>query len=761
MTANSTTPKYYKEALEYHKKPVAGKLSITPIKPMVTQEDLALAYSPGVAAPCLEIAKDIEASYDYTSRGNMVAVISNGTAVLGLGNIGAAASKPVMEGKAALFKRFADIDSVDIEVSTEDPQEFINSVKYLSASWGGINLEDIKAPECFIIEDELKKLMDIPVFHDDQHGTAIVVSAGLTNALRLTNRKLEHSKIIVNGAGAAAIACIELLKAMGAKDDNVILCDTKGTIYKGRKDGMNPWKEKHAATTNSRTLREAMVDADIFLGLSSKDSVDEEMVKSMAGNPIIFAMANPDPEITPERVKSVRSDAIMATGRSDYPNQINNVLCFPYIFRGALDIRAKEINIGMKIAASKALADIVHQPVSEEVQKIYGGRKFIYGPEYIIPVPFDPRLITTIPVAVAKAAIETNVAKKPYGNLEQYKHDLERRTNPTAYYMSNIFNIIISNKQRVVLAEGEDEEVIKAAITASKNGYAKPVLVGRMSKIEPILKHIGYVENFDIEVVNAANTIHLNEYIDYLYSKLQRKGYLYRDCARLVKTDRHIFASLMVQCNHADAIVTGFSNNYHNCLDEILRVIPKAPNQEVFSYATFLGNNKQIIIADTSVNNTLSAEQIASVAIQLAKIAKAMGHEPRVALIAASNFSNVSDAITQRVKDAVSILDNKKVDFVYEGELSVEAALNESILKLYPFSRLTQPANILVMPNLISASVSTQLLEEMSSGTCIGNVLTGISKSVQIVKMGSTANEIVNSLALAAYEAIILNKSDT
>ena len=757
MTTPPSTPKYYKESLEYHKKPQAGKLSVTPIKPMVTQEDLALAYSPGVAAPCLEIAKNVETIYDYTSKGNTVAVISNGTAVLGLGNIGAAASKPVMEGKAALFKRFADIDSVDIEVSTEDTKEFINAIKYLGASWGGINLEDIKAPECFIIEEELKKLMDIPVFHDDQHGTAIVVSAGLTNAMHLTKRQIQDCKIVVNGAGAAAIACIELIKAMGAKDDNVILCDTKGTIYKGRKEGMNPWKERHAATTESRTLRQAMVGADVFLGLSSKDAVDEEMVKSMAPSPIIFAMANPDPEITPERVKSVRSDAIIATGRSDYPNQINNVLCFPYIFRGALDIRATEINIEMKIAASKALAGLAHQPVSEEVRKIYGGRKFIYGPEYIVPVPFDPRLITTIPVAVAKAAIETNVAKQPYANLELYVRDLERRINPTAYYMSNIFNVIIANKQRVVLAEGEDEEVIKAAITANKNGYAKPILVGRTTKIEPILKHIGYSDNFDIEIVNAANTPHLNQYIEYLYEKLQRKGYLYKDCVKLVKTDRHIFASLMVECGHADAIVTGFSNNYHNCLDDILRVIPKAANKEVFSYATFLSNNKQILIGDTSVNTTLSSEQIASLAIQLAKIAKNMGYEPRVALIAATNFSGNNDPITQRVKDAVKLLDSKSVDFEYDGEISVEAALNESVLKLYPFSLLSKPANILVMPNLISASVSTQLLDKMSNGTFIGNVLTGISKSVQVVKMGSSANELIYSLALAAYGAIMID----
>ncbi len=757
MAQPPSTPKYYKEALEYHKKPQAGKLSVIPTKPMVTQEDLALAYSPGVAAPCLEIAKNIEAAYDYTSKGNTVAVISNGTAVLGLGNIGAAASKPVMEGKSALFQRFAAINSVDIEVNTEDTQEFINAIKYLGPSWGGINLEDIKAPECFIIEEELKKLMDIPVFHDDQHGTAIVVSAGLKNALHLTKKELQNCKIVVNGAGAAAIACIELIKAMGAKAENVILCDTKGTIYKGRKEGMNPWKEKHAATTESRTLRQAMVGADIFLGLSSKDAVDEEMVKSMASSPIIFAMANPDPEITPEKVKSVRSDAIIATGRSDYPNQINNVLCFPYIFRGALDVRATEINIEMKIAASKALAELAHQPVSEEVRKIYGGRKFIYGSEYIIPVPFDPRLITTIPVAVAKAAIETNVAKQPYESLALYVRDLERRVNPTAYYMSNIFNVIIANKQRVVLAEGEDEEVVKAAITANKNGYAKPILVGRMSKIEPILQHIGYSDNFDITIVNAANTPHLNQYIEYLYERLQRKGYLYKDCAKLVKTDRHIFASLMVECGHADAIVTGFSNNYHNCLDDILRVIPKAANKEVFSYATFLSNNKQILIGDTSVNTTLSSEQIASVAIQLAKIAENMGYKPRVALIAATNFSGNNDPITQRVKDAVKLLDAKSVDFEYDGEISVEAALNESVLKLYPFARLSKPANILIMPNLISASVSTQLLDEMSNGTFIGNVLTGISKSVQIVKMGSSANELIYSLALAAYGAIMIN----
>lgn len=745
----------YAEALKYHTRDKPGKIAIMPTKPLVTQQDLSLAYSPGVAAPCLEIAKNPDNIYKYTSRGNMVAVISNGTAVLGLGNLGAAASKPVMEGKAVLFKNFADIDAIDIEVDTQDPDEFVNVVKYLGYSWGGINLEDIKAPECFIIEEKLKKCMQIPVFHDDQHGTAIITAAALINASYLTNREFKDIRLVVNGAGAAALACIDLLLALGVRQENVVLCDTKGVIYKGRKEGMNKWKEKHAIETNLRSLKEVMKGADVFLGLSAKGAITKEMVALMAGNPIIFAMANPDPEITPEDIKLVRNDAIIATGRSDYNNQVNNVMGFPYIFRGALDVMAITINEEMKLAASKAIAELARLPVPDEVYKAYPNRKMFFGPDYIIPVPFDPRLITTIPVAVAKAAIASGVAKIKEIDIKKYKSQLESRLNPTSSYMNFLFDRISSKPQRIAFAEGEEEEVIKAAMMMRDDCNNNPIIIGRQDKIALTLEHIGTGNNLDgIAIMNAAITPNLDKYINSLYSRLQRKGYLYRDCARLVKSDRNIFAACMVACGDADAIVTGLTKSYFNSLDDILKVIHPKPGNRILGYSIMITKEHNVIIADNSISELPTAQDLVEITLQTAEIAKNMGYHPRVALLSFSNFGNPMRDKSNRIREAVQVLDNMKVDFEYDGEMSANIALNQGLKNLYPFCRLSGPANILIMPGLHSASISTQLLQEFAGGAFIGPMVNGFEYPVQIAKMGSSANDILKIAAFAAIDAI-------
>lgn len=751
----------YIEALNYHKKNQPGKIAIRATKPLLTQYDLSIAYSPWVAAPCLEIAKNEEDIYKYTARGNMVAVISNGTAVLGLGDLGAAASKPVMEGKAVLFKNFADIDSIDIEVNTKDPEEFVNAIKYLGYSWGGINLEDIKAPECFIIEEKLKACMDIPVFHDDQHGTAIITAAALINAALLTNRQLEDLKIVVNGAGAAAIACIDLLLALGVKKNNVILCDSKGVIYKGRTDGMNKWKEAHAIDTDLRDLSEAVKDANVFLGLSVKGAMSKEMVASMAENPIIFAMANPDPEITPEDIKSVRDDAIIATGRSDYNNQVNNVMGFPYIFRGALDSGAVTINQEMKIAASKALAELARQPVPEEVYKAYANRKMAFGPEYIIPVPFDPRLITTIPVAVARAAIDSGVAKRKDLDFKKYKAQLASRLNPTSGYMNMLFDVIQSKPQRVVFAEGEEEEVIKAAQMMRDDKYGHPIIIGRDHKILPIMQNMGGNSDLHgITIMNAAITPDLNKYIDFLYGKLQRQGYLYRDCARLVKSDRNIFAACMVACGDADAMVTGLNKGYFNNLSDITKVIEPKSNHRIMSYSIMISKDHNVIIADSSITESPTAQDLADITVQTADIARKIGYVPRAALLSFSNFGNQAREKSCKIKEALQILDNMELDFEYDGEMSADVALNPSLRKIYPFCKLSGPANILIMPDLHAASISTRLLQELAAGVFIGPILDGFEHSVQIVPMGSSANEILKMAAFASVGAINKNKKD-
>jgi malate dehydrogenase (oxaloacetate-decarboxylating)(NADP+) len=754
------SPEYIK-ALEYHALGKPGKIEIKATKPLLSQKDLALAYSPGVAAPCLEIQKNPDDIYKYTAKGNTVAVISNGTAVLGLGAIGAKASKPVMEGKAVLFKKFADIDCIDLEVDCTDPEEFINVVKHLGATWGGINLEDIKAPECFIIEEKLKELMDIPVFHDDQHGTAIITGAGLINAVFLTKKKMSEIKIVVNGAGAAAISCINLAISLGINKDNVILCDTKGVIYKGRKEGMNRWKEEKAVDTNLRTLEEAMVGADVFLGLSVKGAVTKEMIASMANSPIIFAMANPDPEITPEDVLSVRTDAIIATGRSDYDNQVNNVMGFPYIFRGALDVRAKSINEEMKLAAARSLAELARKPVPDEVYRAYSTKKKSFGSSYIIPVPFDPRLISTIPVAVAQAAIDSGVAQLKDFDIEAYKADLASRMSPASTYMSFLYKRIQnSKKQRVVFAEGEEEEVIKAAMMMRDENCGIPIIVGRIAKIHDTIQSMGSEYSLQgIEIINSSNNQNVEKYIDSLYLKLQRKGYLRRDCARMVKTDRNVFSACMVDCGDADAMVTGITKSYYNSLDDICKVIPQKKNKRIMGYSIMLSGKHNVMIADNTACEFPDEKDLVEITLQASEIGKSLGFHPRVALLSFSSFGNPQKESTQKIKDAINALDQMNLDFEYDGEMRADVALNTQLQKLYPFCRLSGSANILIMPGLHSAAISTHLLEELAGGVFIGPILNGFEYPVQIVPIGSSASEIFRIAAFATMEAINSEKS--
>ncbi|MFV9875957.1 MAG: NADP-dependent malic enzyme [Rickettsiales endosymbiont of Dermacentor nuttalli] len=753
--SRETNPITDKEALDFHSNGKSGKISISPIKPLITQRDLSLSYSPGVAVPCLEIQKDPTKAYDYTAKGNFVAVISNGTAVLGLGNLGALASKPVMEGKAVLFKRFADIDSIDIEVDTTDPESFVNAIRYLSPSWGGINLEDIKAPECFIIEDKLRELMDIPVFHDDQHGTAIITLAGLINAVHLTGREFKDIKIVVNGAGAAGIACVELIKAYGVSHDNIILCDTKGVVYEGRTEGINQWKSVHAVKTEKRTLTEALEGADVFIGLSVKGAVTQNMVKGMNDQPIIFAMANPDPEITPEEIKEVRDDAIIATGRSDYNNQINNVMGFPYIFRGALDVRASTINEAMKIAAAESIAALAREHVPDEVFAAYSGKKMLYGPDYIIPVPFDTRLITTVPPAVAKAAMDSGVAKLPIQDVLAYKRELGARLNPTANSMNMIYDRVSENKKKIIFAEGEEEQIIRTALLWRDNGYGTPILIGRERRIREALVNIAANISLEgIEIKNAANCDKVNYYTDFMYKKLQRKGYLHRDCIRLVKNDRNIFAACMLACGDGDALITGLTRGYTTSLEDVSKIISTKSKSMVFAISIMVAQGRTIFISDTSVNEIPTAGELAHIAIETAAMARRMGYEPRVALLSFSNFGNPLKERAKRVRDAVEILDKMDLDFEYDGEMSVDIALNPELLKLYPFSRLTKPANILIMPALHSANISSKLLQELGGGSVLGPILTGLEYPVQIIPMGSTVSEILNLAAFAAIDAI-------
>ncbi len=739
------------EALQFHSEGKPGKLEIVPTKPMATQRDLSLAYSPGVAVPVEAIAENPRLAYDYTAKGNLVAVISNGTAILGLGNLGALASKPVMEGKAVLFKRFADVNSIDIEVDTQDVDAFVNAVRYLGPSWGGINLEDIKAPDCFIIESRLRELMDIPVFHDDQHGTAIIASAGLINAAHLTGRDMSDIRLVCNGAGAAGIACLELVKAMGVRHENVILCDTTGVIYRGREKGMNQWKSAHAADTRARTLAEAVEGSDVFFGLSAAGALTKEMVASMADKPIIFAMANPDPEITPEEVAQVRDDAIVATGRSDYPNQVNNVLGFPYIFRGALDVQARTINEPMKIAAAEAIAELARADVPDAVAKVYG-RRLRYGPDYIIPAPFDPRLICEIPSAVAKAAMDSGVARRPIIDLEGYKLRLSARLDPAAGFINSIFDLLRLNQRRVVFAEGEEEQVVRAASSFSAQKLGQPILIGRDAKVRQASFMAGVNHQEGFEIHNALHSEHNQAYAEFLYQRLQRQGYLYRDCQRLVNNDRNVFAACMLAHGHADAMVTGVTRNFSTALQDIRRVLDPKPGRRVIGVSVIISRGKVVLVADTCVTAMPDAEELADIAVEAADVASRFGMTPRVALLAFSTFGNPPSERAERVREAVKLLDRRHVDFEYDGDMGADVALNRRAMALYPFCRLTDTANVLVMPAFHAASISTKMVQELGGGTVIGPMIVGLSKPVQIAALGSTDNDLVNMAALAAFD---------
>ena len=737
------------EALEFHSMGRPGKIEIIASKPMATQRDLSLAYSPGVAVPVRAIAEDPSKAYDYTAKGNLVAVISNGTAILGLGNLGALAAKPVMEGKAVLFKRFADVDSIDIEVATEDAQRFIDAVELLEPSFGGINLEDIAAPDCFIIEQELKARMNIPVFHDDQHGTAIITAAGLINACYLTGRELRDIRVVVNGAGAAAIACTELIKAMGVRHDHVIMCDRKGVIWQGR-EGLDQWKSAHAVPTDRRTLEEALVGADVFLGLSAAGALKPEMVMEMAPRPIIFAKANPDPEIMPPDAKAARPDAIVATGRSDFPNQVNNVLGFPFIFRGALDVRATTINDEMKIAAAEALAELARQQVPEEVAAAYGGKAHSFGPDYIIPAPFDPRLMEIVPAAVARAAMETGVAQRAIEDMDAYRTTLRSRLNPTTSVLTLAYEAARTDPKRVLFAEGEEDVVLRAAIAFRDGGYGVPVLVGR-EDVYDRLRDLGVDDPKSFEVYNSRNYPRVPELAERLYARLQRRGYLQREIERTVNQDRNIFAALLLEAGEADVMITGVTRTYSQSLRQILRVLDPKAGVTPFGIHIMVGQSYTVFIADTTVTERPSAEQLVEIAIQTAGVARRMGHEPRVAFLSYSIFGNPEGTYLDRVRDAVKLMDGRDdVDFEYEGEMPPDLALNPALQRVYPFSRLTGPANVLVMPGLQTANISAKLLRELSGGAVIGPVLVGMRHQVQIAPMTATASDLVTLAVLGA-----------
>ena len=748
------------EALSFHQFPTPGKLAITPTKPMATQRDLSLAYSPGVAVPVLRIAEDPETAYDYTSKGNLVAVISNGTAILGLGNLGALASKPVMEGKSVLFKRFADVDSIDIEVTATDPDEVITVVKNIGVTFGGINLEDIKSPECFRIETELQELLDIPVFHDDQHGTAIISAAGLINACRITGRELKDVKLVLCGAGAAGIASLELIKAMGVRAENCIAVDNTGVIYRGRTAGMNQWKSAHAVETDARTLADAMKGADAFFGLSVKGALTPEMVASMAPNPIIFAMANPDPEITPEEVAAVRSDAIVATGRSDYPNQVNNVLGFPYIFRGALDVRARRVNMEMKVACANALAQLAREDVPDEVAAAYHGKQLKFGPEYIIPSPFDPRLISYIPPFVAQAAMDSGVARTPIADMDAYRASLAQRLDPTAGFLQKIQGVVLkSPEKRIVFAEGEEPSVIRAAFAFQNAGLGRAILVGREDLVEENMRLAGLdPAEADLQVVNARLSEHNPEFVEFLYGRLARQGYLKRDVLRLINQDRNSFAASMVALGHADGMVTGVTRSYDQALEEVLRVIDPSPDGRIIGMSVLLAKGRTLFIADTNITEMPDADELVEIACEAARAVKTLGYRPRIAFLSYSTFGNPMGQRSEKVREAVAMLDEMDVDFEYEGELPPDLALDTSKWANYPFMRLSGPAQVLIMPAIHSAAISTLLVQELGGATVIGPLLLGLQKSVQIAPLGASVSKILQMATLAAYEQDIVDE---
>jgi len=746
-----------KEALDFHNSNKSGKIEIVSSKPMTTKRDLALAYSPGVAAPVREISKNPDAAYDYTTKGNLVAVISNGSAVLGMGNLGALASKPVMEGKAVLFKRFADINSIDIEIDSSNTDDIIKSIKNISNSFGGINLEDIAAPDCFIIEKKLKEILDIPVFHDDQHGTAIITTAALINALDISKKTIKKIKVVVNGAGASAIACTNLLKKTGIPNKNITMLDSKGVLYKGR-DNLNQWKSEHAIETKDRTLDDAIKNADVFLGLSSKSILSKKMVKKMAKNPIIFACANPDPEITPEEVEEVRNDAIVATGRSDYPNQVNNLIGFPYIFRGALDVRAKTINEDMKIAAAKAIAELAREDVPDEVVAAMGGERPKYGREYIIPSTFDPRLICEIPTAVAKAAIKSGVARKKINDFEIYKEQLKQRLDPSVTIMQGINNQIKKKQKKIVFADGEDENTLKAAIAFKNSKFGIPILVGKKEKIKEQLKNIGYSENLDIEIVNSTDKQKREKYANYLFKKLQRKeGLLERDCDRMIRNDRVIWTSCMVSCGDADGAVTGNTRKYATSLEKINKVIDARPGEIMFGLNMIVNRGKTVFVGDTSVNEYPTSIQLAEIAISSARVVRLFGFDPKVAFVSHSTFGQPATSRTKHIRDAVEILQERKVDFQFDGDMQPDVALNEEYKELYSFSGIVGNANILIMPGQHSAAISYKMMKELGGAKVIGPLLIGLGQPIEIAPLRSSTSDILNLASVAAYSAGVIN----
>ena len=746
-----------KEALEFHSHKKPGKIEIRASKNMITKRDLALAYSPGVAVPVKKISENPDAAYDYTSKGNLVAVISNGSAILGMGNLGALASKPVMEGKAVLFKRFADIDSIDLEINSSNADEIINSIKNFSPSFGGINLEDIAAPDCFIIEDKLKEILDIPVFHDDQHGTAIITSAALINALDITKKSIDKIKVVINGAGASAMACANLFKKNGVIQKNITMVDRTGVIFRGR-ENLNQWKSSHAIETTNRTLDDAINNADVFLGLSAKGVLTKAMVKKMAKKPIIFACANPDPEITPEEIEEVRDDAIIATGRSDYPNQVNNLIGFPYIFRGALDVRSKTINEEMKIAAAQAIAKLAREDVPDEVVAAMGGERPHYGKDYIIPSTFDPRLISIIPSAVAKAAMDTGVARKKIENFEIYQEQLKQRLDPTVTIMQGINSYVKKNQKKIVFADGEDENTLKAAIAFKNSKLGIPILIGKEEKIKEQIKKIGYNENFDIEIVNSKDTPKREKYVKYLFEKLQREqGLLEWDCDRLVRNDRVIWASCMVACGDADGAVTGNTRRFGASLEKIKQVVDVRSGEIMFGLNLVVHEGKTIFIGDTSVHEYPSAEQLSEIAISAARVVKLFGFEPKVAFVSHSTFGQPLTSRTKHIKEAVEILKSKKVSFEFDGDMQPDVALNEEYKSLYPFSNIVGNANILIMPGQHSAAISYKLMKTLGDSKVIGPLLIGLGLPIEIAPLRSSTSEILNLASVAAYSADIID----
>ena len=746
-----------KEALDFHTNEKSGKIEINSSKPMTTKRDLALAYSPGVAAPVKAIADNPDLAYEYTTKGNLVAVISNGSAILGLGNLGAVASKPVMEGKAVLFKRFADIDSIDLEIDSSDTDEIINSIKNFAKSFGGINLEDIASPDCFVIEEKLKEILDIPVFHDDQHGTAIITTAALINAVDIAKKNLKKINIVINGAGAAAMACANLFKSSGVPQKNITMLDRKGVIYRGR-DNLNQWKSAHAVETKNRTLSDAIDGADVFLGLSAAGALKKEMVKKMAKNPIIFACANPDPEITPEQVEEVRNDAIIATGRSDYPNQVNNLIGFPYIFRGALDVRAKTINEEMKTAAADAIAKLAREIVPEEVAAAMGGETPTYGKEYIIPSTFDPRLISVIPVAVAKAAMSSGVARKNIENFDIYSEQLKQRLDPSVTIMQGINSKIKKNKKRVVFADGEDENTLKAAIAFKNSNLGTPIIVAKEKVVKERLKEIGYGENFDIEIVNSTKKEKREKYVNFLFKKLQREeGLLERDCDRLVRNDRVIWGSCMVACGDADAMVTGNTRRYAQSLQKIKKVVDPRTGEIMFGLNMVVNKGKTVFIGDTSVHEYPTSEQLAEIAISAARVVRLFGFDPKVAFLSHSTFGQPVTSRTKHIRDAVEILKSKEVDFKFDGDMQPDVALNNEYADLYPFSEIVGKANILIMPGQHSATISHKMMKSLGGAKVIGPLLIGLGQPIEIAPLRSSTSDILNLASVAAYSAGVIN----